>query len=133
VVVKWLLPENDRHEALALQDLYAEEKVKLIAPQILVIEVGSALAKRCRREELTPGAAHRCFEQLLEDSPALHGSEHINRAAFRLAVEHHRPIYDCLYLALALDYGCDLVTADEKFVRAMQEAFPCICLLKDYV
>ena len=133
MVVKWLLQENDRHKALALQDLYAEEKLKLIAPQILIIEVASVLAKRCRREELTPGAAHRCFEQLLEDSPALHSSEHLNRAAFRLAVEHRRPIYDCLYLALALDHDCDLVTADEKFVTAMQGAFPCVCLLKDYI
>jgi predicted nucleic acid-binding protein len=131
--VKWLLPENDQQEALVLQDLYVDEKINLIAPQILVIEVASALAKRCRREELSPAAAHRCFDQLIEDSPALHNSEHINRAAFRLAVEHRRPIYDCLYLALALDHGCDLVTADEKFVSGMQGAFPCVCLLKDYV
>jgi len=57
----------------------------------------------------------------------------LNATALRLATRHRRTFYDSLYLALALHYQCDLITADEKFVRSMQPAFPRVHLLRDYV
>lgn len=133
MVVKWLLPEDGQPQAFLLQELYEDEKLNLLAPPVLIAEVGSALAKRCRRGELTEHAAKRCFDALLQDSPVLLEFSSLNSDAFNLAVAHRRPIYDCLYLALALYYECDFVTADEKFVRAMQPAFPSVRLLRDYV
>ena len=38
VVVKWLLPEDGQSHAFFLQDLYADEKLNLIAPPILIAE-----------------------------------------------------------------------------------------------
>jgi hypothetical protein len=32
---------------------------------------------------------------------------------------HRWPVYDCLYLALALEQRCDLITADERFFNAI--------------
>lgn len=40
--------------------------------------------------------------------------------AFDLALDLRHPIYDCLYLALALDRGVRMVTADQGFVRAIR-------------
>ena len=83
-----------------------------------------------RRGDLAPQAAHRCFQQLLRDSPILLDSPAVNFSALQLAMAHGCTFYDCLYLAWALEQRCDLVTADEKFFRAMRPAFPCVQLLR---
>lgn len=132
VVVKWILPEPDRLQARRLQDLYQAEKLDLIAPDIVVSEVGNALWKHVRRAEITAAAADRSFEQFLRDAPLLFASAGVARSSFALALAHQHPIYDCLYLALALEQRCDLVTADEKFCRAVHPAFACLHLLRDF-
>jgi predicted nucleic acid-binding protein len=40
-----------------------------------------------------------------------------------------RSVYDCLYLALTLERGCELVTSDERFFNAIGSKFPQIKLL----
>jgi predicted nucleic acid-binding protein len=42
-------------------------------------------------------------------------------AATRIAVELDHPAYDCLYLALASERDCRFVTADERFVRKLEQ------------
>lgn len=133
VVVKWFLPEDGQEQAYVLQDLFTDEKLNLIAPPLLIAEVGNALTKRCRSGEFSVEAAKRLFDELIEDSPVLVDFAGLQSKAFDMALAHRRPIYDCFYLALALHYQCDLVTADEKFVTAMAPAFPSVRLLKSYV
>ncbi len=132
VVVKWLLPEPGRDRALLIRNLYQDEKLDLIAPCLLVSEVGNVLWRRIRMRDLTPAQGRRCFEQLLRDSPILLDSPDISRSAFEIAVAHDRTVYDCLYLAYALEHRCDLVTADKKFYRAMRPAFPAVKLLAEF-
>ena len=131
VVVKWLLPEPDRDRALLIRDLYQDDKLDLVAPHLLVSEVGNVLWRRVRARDLTPDQGRRCFEQLLRDSPIFLDSPATCRSAFEIAVAHDRPVYDCLYLAHALEHRCDLVTAGKKFYRAMRPAFPAVKLLAE--
>ena len=42
-------------------------------------------------------------------------------AATRIAVELDHPAYNCLYLAVASECDCRFVTADERFVRKLDE------------
>ena len=130
VAIKWVLPERDQGMALRLQERYQEEELDLVAPYLLIAEVGNVLWKRMRRGDLKAAAARRCFEQLLRDSPILLDSPAVSTSALLLAMAHNHPVYDCLYLAWALEQRCDLVTADEKFFQAMSAAFPCVKLLK---
>lgn len=129
VAVKWLLPEPGREAALELQDRYEDEQLDLLAPYLLVSEVGNVLWKRAARGDLSPAAARRCFEQFLQDCPLLLDSPAVSLAALELARAHQRSYYDCLYLAWALEQRCDLVTADEKFFRALAPAYSCLRLL----
>ncbi len=41
------------------------------------------------------------------------------RGALDIAVNFQRPIYDALYLALAVAQNCPFVTADDRFARAI--------------
>jgi predicted nucleic acid-binding protein len=71
----------------------------------------------------------RCYEGFLLDAPILLDSPSLDTSALGLALAHGHPVYDCLYLALALERRCDLITADERFFRAMRVSLPCIRLL----
>ena len=133
VAVKWLLPEPGQEAALELQDRYENEQLDLLAPYLLVSEVGNVLWKRAARGDLAPAAARRCFEQFLLDCPILLDSPVVSLAALELARAHQRSYYDCLYLAWALEYRCDLVTADEKFIRVLGRAYSCVRSLDDLI
>ena len=43
--------------------------------------------------------------------------------AYSLAVTHERTVYDMMYVALSSREQCRLVTADEKLVNAIGDAF----------
>jgi len=131
VAVKWILPEAGQAQAMRLQEMYQDEELDLVAPYLLISEVGNVLWKRVRRGELTSPSAHRCFEQLLRDCPILLDSPAVQASALHLALAHNRTVYDCLYLAWALEERCDLITADEKFFKSVRAAFPCVQLLSD--
>lgn len=130
VAVKWLIPEDDSPHAWRIQEKYQDEQLDIVAPYLVISEVANVLWKRARRGDLSGEAARRACAQFLLDSPVLLDSNTVSNAALGLALAHHRPFYDCLYLALALDQRCDLVTADEKFFHALGATFPQIRLLK---
>jgi len=132
VVVKWVLPEEGHPEAVRIQEMYQDEEVDLIAPYLVIAEVANVLWKRERRGDLTSYSAQVCFQELIRNCPLLMDSAAVSAAALALALAHNRPFYDCLYLAWALEQGCDLITADERFLHAMALAFPCIRLLKTF-
>jgi predicted nucleic acid-binding protein len=41
-----------------------------------------------------------------------------------IASKFDRALYDSIYVALAIDAGCDLVTADERLVNAAASRLP---------
>ena len=133
VAIKWLLPEQDQPRALHIRSLYSEGVLTAIAPGLIVAEIGNVLWKYVTRGLLTGPEAERAFLRFHKDAPLLRDSPVFDATALRLAIQHNRTFYDSLYLALALHHNCELVTADEKFVRAMQSVFPSVRLLKNYV
>lgn len=44
--------------------------------------------------------------------------------ALEIGKQFQQTVYDCLYVALAEREGFDLVTADDKLVKAVQPALP---------
>lgn len=133
VAVKWLLHEEDQEIARRLQEDYQNGAMDLIAPDLLISEVGNVLWKRVRKRDLTPSVAELLFDGFLRDAPVLLNSDAVHRRAMKLSLEFDCPIYDCEYLALAWYHSCDLVTADERFYRAVRAQWPCVKLLRDLV
>jgi len=132
VAIKWLLPEEDQPRALHLRRLYSEGILTVIAPGLITAEIGNVLWKHVARGLLAGQDAERALSRFHKDSPIVRDSPVFDKTALRLAVQYHRTFYDSLYLALALHHDCELITADEKFVRAMQSMFPSVRLLKDF-
>jgi predicted nucleic acid-binding protein len=126
VVVKWFLPEPSRQEALRLLRLYRDDKIKLIAPTLLMSEVANVLSKRVRRGLTTVSMAMDAYRLLKINAPLLVDDRLVIDEAMTLALGSGQAVYDCLYLALALRRGCDLITADLKFYAAVNTRFPSI-------
>ena len=132
VVSKWLLPEPDSENAQRILELYQDDKIDLCAPSLLIPEVGHVLTKRVRRREITAAQARIAFEYMLLNAPVPVENYSILQSAFHLSAAHQTSYYDCLYLAVALEQRCDLVTADERFYNAMRPAYSCIRLLRTF-
>ncbi len=116
VAVKWVVEEDGTAEALTLR-----QRARLIAPDLLVAECANILWKKVRREELTRDEALLAARLLQSADVELLPTRSLLETATRIAIEVDHPAYDCLYLALAKENDCRFVTADERFLRKLNE------------
>jgi predicted nucleic acid-binding protein len=124
VVLKWVLQEAGREDALNLLDAFEAGTVHLVAPRVLLQEVGSALSKRCRRNELTPAQTRAAWQFVDIRRPMLiENQDHLD-GALELSIAHRLSFWDSLYLALAINLRCELITADGRFYRAARPHYP---------
>lgn len=110
VVVKALVTE--RGSAAAVDVLRRADAV--MAPQLIHAECANALWKRVHRGLATPEDLGVPLGTLL--SLAVHSLElrDLTASALALALEFDHPVYDCYYLAAAIQNGARLATADES-------------------
>jgi predicted nucleic acid-binding protein len=129
VVLKWVLPETDRVYAVALLDDFEAERMHLFAPPTLIHEIASALSRRQRQKILTEAAAKTAFDYLRSRLPLPTGGDELAEKAIELTLRLQVSYRDALYLALAIEYRCDLVTADARFHRGAVKHYPYVVLL----
>jgi len=110
VAVKWVLRENDSDAADALLD-----HDELMAPVLWLAEAANALWRRARIGEITADEADERMSELRKAPVASLAMEAHLGPALRLATALGHPVYDCVYLALALHHGTHVVTADRRF------------------
>ena len=115
VAVKWLVEEE--HSAAA--DMLLEGDHELHAPHLMASEIGNALWRKARVGEMEPSEVASLTASIPAMSVNWEQDEAICSEAVRLALDLDRPVYDCVYLALAHRIGATLVTADERFVNAL--------------
>lgn len=119
IAVKWVVEEEGTPQALALR-----QRAKLIAPELLVAECANILWKKVQRNELSSGEALLAARLLQEADIELLPTRFLLGAATRIAIELNHPAYDCLYFALAIENGCQFVTADERLLRKLDQQKP---------
>lgn len=114
VAIKWYLPEP--HNADAERLLCGG--FQLLAPDLLLPEVGNILWKRVMKAELTVQKA-QVIMRALEALP-LRPTNVLAENAMTVACGLKRSFYDSMYLALAMLSDCRLVTADRKLFDAVK-------------
>jgi predicted nucleic acid-binding protein len=112
VALKWVLDEAESEAALALR---GED---LIAPALWLAEAANALWRRSRLGEITAHEASARLSELLNAPVASLAMEPYLDRALKLATQTGHPVYDCVYLAVALHHDTHVVTADRRFVSA---------------
>ena len=115
IAVKWLLPESLYQ--LARQIRFSSHQ--LHAPTFLDVELVNVLWKKVRKGEVDRGRAVNLIAQLPEWRLTRHPDASLVGPAFDLANRLGRTVYDCLYLALAVRLGGQMVTADERFINSL--------------
>ena len=133
VVVKWLVEEVDRDQALRLYENVPLRGGVFVAPAHVLGEASSAIYKRVRQGDMVLQDALRLVDDgqalpiLAMSPPGLH------RRAFEIAAQFQlKWIYDAFYVGLAEIVGCDLWTADEALHQAVRGAHTNVRLLADY-
>lgn len=117
VAVKWFAEEPFSPEARQLLD---EERGELVFPDVFVIEVATTLVRIANVIKASRSESEDSLLRLLDliDSGAILRLETLPEqtiAAATLALDLGHPLKDCIYLALAMELGCDLLTCDTRF------------------
>lgn len=117
VAVKWFVEEPASEQARAL---LAKMQGHLHVPDIFVVEVSSALVRNANSVKATQDYYRGALWRLLDliDQQALlvertSAGDVVEAASLALDLGH--PLKDCIYLALAMKMGCELLTCDLRF------------------
>lgn len=113
VAYKWFSQEDEGHVAEALFYLWRhhDAAITLVAPDTLLIEIANAL----RGSTLQPDETLDLIDAFGSLTIELHESSPKRlRAATELSYRHGISVYDALFLALAEELDCPLVTADRR-------------------
>lgn len=92
---------------------------RLLAPDLLVAEVGNVAWKRYRRGELSGAEAEALMADVLRLPIELIPSGALVGAALPLAIQSGRSVYDCLCLALAVEHATTMITGDRRLVNGL--------------
>jgi predicted nucleic acid-binding protein len=127
VAIKWTFPEINEQltrEAVDLLQKYTVGALRIIVADIFWAEIGNVLWKGVRRERWSRDAARiAAIATRSRAFPTVSSSELLHDA-LAIAINHDRSVYDSLYLALAVQANCDLITADERLANAVAAYLP---------
>jgi predicted nucleic acid-binding protein len=117
VAAKWVLPEPESERAEELR----RSGEALLAPTLVVAEIGNAVWKRAVRGDLSSAEAIDAVATATALFTALTPMEHLAARATEIAIELNHPIYDCFYLALAERERAPIISADAKLLGAAKK------------
>lgn len=123
VGAKWVFPEPDSLIAVHLLQGYVDGQWELMVPDIYLAQIANIGWKKCRlRGETTEAETARALRLILQVLPTVIPTAPLVGQALELSLTYGRPVEDCLYVALALQQGSLLVTADKSLTRGLGPA-----------
>ena len=122
VALKWVLTESDSDKARRLREDFRNAIREFLAPDIFAVECAHALTKGERRGVIVDPDI--LYDEIMLDAPRLSASIPLMTRAIAIAKKARIAVYDCVYVALAEQEGCELITADQKVLSALQASFP---------
>lgn len=122
VALKWLVQEEYSADALLLLSSSVISRWSLIAPEVILAEVGHALRRLVNRNELTAPQATALFDAFVAHNPiqlfslTWRTQQNLTLAqdAMQIGNQYICSFYDSVYIALALGRNGTLVTADRR-------------------
>jgi len=126
VALKWVLPEAGADKARQLRDEFHRQLHELLAPDIFAAEIAHALTRAERKRIIPLGYAKGFLADIMQTPPAFHPYLPLLARATDISSQMRRGIYDCLYVALADQEGCQMVTADSRLISVLEKEYPSI-------
>jgi predicted nucleic acid-binding protein len=129
IAVKWYLPERGTDAALELMTGHN----RLFAPELIRLEVISAITRQVRIGEATPTETktqcRRWLDYLSEGGVVLIPEAELLHEAIDLSTKLKHPLFDCMYLAAAQQLEAPILTADRPFFDRVKPAYKKISML----
>lgn len=123
VALKWVLREPDSPRALRLRDDARAAVHQFLAPDTFPVEIGHALVRAERRGRVSRADGWPWWQLVMAEAPALVPYFPLMPRAYAIASAGGGGVYDCMYVALAEREACELITADDRLIRALQPRF----------
>jgi predicted nucleic acid-binding protein len=111
IAAKWYLPETDSEIA----EMLFTDGFERHAPIFLTTEFANIFWKHSVAGRTSMDTWRAANSQLKKAIPFWHADEQLHDQALGLAIAHKHPIFDCIYLALAIQIDGSVVTADKQF------------------
>jgi len=129
VVAKWFVEEDERGKAILIRDQLLSAKISLIAPRLLIYEMGNVLTQNTNLTSKETSNALRSLDEIgLEIY--LMGFDELETAA-KLSRDFNITFYDAVFASLAKILNTKLITADKSLASKLGEP-GFITLLEDY-
>jgi predicted nucleic acid-binding protein len=127
VAIKWAVPmamEPFTDKALNLLTRYVKGEIDFMVPDVFWAEVANVLWKGARQGRWSRDQAESVTAEMISREFTTVSSRALMSAASRIAVVHDRSVYDCLYVALAVEAETQMITADERLANALAARLP---------
>lgn len=111
VAAAWYFPEDHTGTAEGLLEV---AKIELMAPDLLHVEMAALLRERIRRDEIDLATAELVLEALRKAPIELKPAADLSGYALTLMLRDGLSLEEAFYLALAVQSGRPLVTADRR-------------------
>ncbi len=133
LAVKWVLTEDDSPQALALLNEWQEANRQPIAPSWIACEVANVIYQYIAPNTFAPDQAGALVDEVLAQVAIQSEAPEDARRAIQIAhAAGQHQTYDAQYAALAERLGCELWTADMKFVNATRGRLPHVRPLSEW-
>lgn len=131
VAVKWVIPSaiSSKNETLTAESLqllkrYVDGEINFIVPDVFWAEVGNVLWKGVRQRRWPQAVAESAASDIRDRDFFTVSSLTLLPEALKIALVHDRRVYDCLYVALAIQFKTEMITADERLANALAARLP---------
>jgi predicted nucleic acid-binding protein len=127
VAAKWFLPAGEEQfaaEALVVLHDFASGTCNLVAPDLFWPEMGNILWKAARLGRISGRVCDAAVHSLQALNITTVPSKRLLESAIAIARAFDRSVYDCAYVALAVESNVPLLTADERLANALAARFP---------
>lgn len=125
LALKWVLLEQGSDRARQVLAAWTAAGIQPIVPSWFACELANVLYRIALRGALTLADAQADHANVMGLVWVAGDDPEDARRAMEIALQAGQPAsYDAQYVALAERWGCELWTADERFVRALGGVLP---------
>lgn len=113
VAAKWFTEEELAEEALSILD----ERHHLHVPDFFFLEMDNVVRRWVRHGVISDSEGNDTRKAIRRIPMRVHSFLNFQDSAYHIAVQTRQSVYDCLYVALAVFIGGQMVTADRSLFK----------------
>jgi predicted nucleic acid-binding protein len=123
VILKWFIDEEPdaTYRARKIRDSYLKGLKQIFIPDFLFVEIANVLAFY---KKISDSQIETIWSKLNQfNLPSMPiGLEFLTKS-LKISRKYGISVYDAIYVTLAIEKECQLITADKKLVKAVNEPF----------